>query len=104
MENRNLQAQSLADLQHNLFQQYPLIELKLSTGNNVLEIDSIAVIKDNRTSGVGRAVITHLYQWAEENGIVEIVALSAPKAKGFYKKLGFKKHGLMGSLFVLKVG
>ena len=67
----------------------------LTFWRDVSEIGDLIVTPDQRSQGVGSAMIAHLIEAARERGIVRVeigAALSNPRALALYKRLGFVPH------------
>lgn len=56
-------------------------------------IGRVAVLKENRRSGVGKSICIELMKIAAEKGVESLVLDAQITASGFYKKLGFTEVG-----------
>jgi len=75
----------------------PIAYCILQTLGTEAELLRIAVKKSGQGSGIGRALLTELFQQAKEQNIQKIfleVRASNEKATRFYERSGFQKTGL----------
>ena len=56
-------------------------------------IGRMAVLKDWRDRGVGRAILVHLMERAREAGMPEVVLNAQLTAIGFYRRFGYIEEG-----------
>ena len=61
----------------------------LHANGPVLWIDELAVVEAHQRSGVGRALMNAIEDWACERGCV-MVNLATRRAAGFYKAMGYE--------------
>jgi len=75
--------------------------LPLATGRLILSheadgrphIGRVAVLKDHRGRGIGRAVMLALHDLARERGFTAVTLAAQVHAIGFYEKLGYAARG-----------
>lgn len=75
-------------------------EVPVATGRLLLEhedgrvhIGRVAVLREYRGSGYGRAVMEALHQTARNRGVFDITLAAQLHALGFYERLGYTAHG-----------
>jgi predicted GNAT family N-acyltransferase len=56
-------------------------------------IGRVAVLREHRTTGVGRAVMQALHGLAMERGLTGLTLAAQLHAIGFYERLGYVAHG-----------
>lgn len=67
-----------------------IIEKKfIHKGGVVCHIEDVAVKKEYQGTGVGRALINHIENYAKKKGAYKLILDCSEKNKGFYEKCGF---------------
>lgn len=67
--------------------------LRNGTVGTVGTVGRMAVLKEWRGRGVGRALVHHLLEEAEKCGITQLVLHAQTHAMGFYERFGFRAEG-----------
>ncbi len=66
---------------------------------NVAELRDLVVKKEFRNKGYGRLLAEKAITWCRKNRIRKMYALAFPKNEAFYKRLGFRREGLLKDHF-----
>jgi len=64
-----------------------------NSAGGVVRIGRVAVLKESRGTGAGRAVMEHLIAHARQEGCAQIVLDSQVHALPFYERFGFRAAG-----------
>jgi predicted GNAT family N-acyltransferase len=64
-----------------------------SSGQDVVTIGRVAVVREYRGCGAGRAVLQALEEFARGRGVKEIKLSAQVQAEGFYRGLGYRASG-----------
>jgi len=62
------------------------------------ELDLMFVVDDAQGNGIGRRLIEHLLDTAAREGLRTIRVVSHPPSEGFYRALGARRVGTVGSV------
>lgn len=62
-------------------------------GNRTVKVERVAVLKEARQNGAGRALMNAAEAWAKENGHVRAYLHAQGPVVGFYEKLGYRPVG-----------
>ncbi len=69
-----------------------LIEYKLIHGfSKIGHIEDVVVRKGYRNIGIGKSLVAHLVQLAQDNQCYKVILNCSQKNVGFYEKYGFKQ-------------
>lgn len=70
-----------------------LVTVSTAEGGRVLLLEDVIVRREHRGGGLGRMLVEHVLEWAQEQGMTRVTLLAdrdnAP-ALDFYRRLGFE--------------